>query len=265
LYPPLCDNRQFLKTLSYRINRKEHPMSEAVTKSPNETNPRSPIARYLMSMIGVGVMIGILLFAAAGRLDWLWGWVYVALWMVTKVGWILYTMRDDADLAAERAASHANTKRWDQIIMTIYIVFALGTFVVGGLDGARFRWSDPLPLTVIIGAIAIHLLFSGMAAWVSLTNTFLSREARIQTDRGHAVITTGPYRYVRHPLYVTTLMLWLTTPLMLNALWALVPAVGACLAMVVRTALEDRMLHEELPGYTEYAAQTRYRLLPGVW
>lgn len=240
-------------------------MSQAVTQSSKEAPPAHAFVRYFTGIMMVGVVIGLILFLAAGRLDWLWGWVYIGLWFVTKAFWLLVTVRTDRDLAAERLGRHTNTKRWDRAIMTVYLLFALAIFVVGGLDGGRYDWSGPVPPAVVLIAIALHLLFNGLAGWTTLTNTYLSREARIQTERGHQVISGGPYRYVRHPLYVATIALWLTSPPILNSWWAMVPAVGACLTMAIRTAFEDRMLHQELPGYAEYAQRTRYRLLPGVW
>ncbi len=240
-------------------------MSQSVTQLPGEAPPANAFARYFAGIMGVGVMIGILLFLVAGRLDWLWGWVYVGLWFVTKAFWLLVAVRGNRDLATERLGRHANTKRWDRVIMTLYLLCALAIFVVAGLDGGRYHWSDPVPLVVALIAIALHLISQALAGWTTLTNTFLSREARIQTERGHEVVSGGPYRYVRHPLYVATIALWLTSPPILDSWWAMLPAVGACGMMVIRTALEDRMLHRELPGYAEYARRTRYRLLPGLW
>ena len=101
--------------------------------------------------------------------------------------------------------------------------------------------------------------------WAMLSNPFLSTIVRIQDDRGHRVATTGPYRFVRHPMYVGVIVLWLSTALILGSWWALVPGLLIAVIFVIRTALEDRMLHAELPGYADYAKQVRYRLVPGVW
>jgi protein-S-isoprenylcysteine O-methyltransferase Ste14 len=101
--------------------------------------------------------------------------------------------------------------------------------------------------------------------WAMGANAFFSEAVRIQEERGHTVVTDGPYRYVRHPGYVGAILALFATPLLLGSLWALIPAGLATIGYVVRTALEDKTLQEELDGYTEYAQQTRYRLLPGVW
>jgi protein-S-isoprenylcysteine O-methyltransferase Ste14 len=113
----------------------------------------------------------------------------------------------------------------------------------------------------MIGFVLGLALFS----WAMFSNTFFSSAVRIQQERGHAVCNTGPYRFVRHPGYVGAILQSLVMPLMLNSLWAFIPAGLAVLLMVVRTALEDKTLQEELQGYTEYAHRVRYRLLPGVW
>jgi len=96
-------------------------------------------------------------------------------------------------------------------------------------------------------------------------NTFFSRVVRIQAGRGHRVVTTGPYRYVRHPGYAANVLAWPGTALALGSWWAMLPAVGIVLVYILRTALEDRTLHEELPGYAKYAQRVHYRLLPGIW
>jgi protein-S-isoprenylcysteine O-methyltransferase Ste14 len=97
------------------------------------------------------------------------------------------------------------------------------------------------------------------------TNAFLSTRVRIQEDRGHRVVTTGPYRMVRHPMYAATIIGFAGVSLLLGSWWAFVPGAVCTVLFIIRTALEDRTLQAELPGYKDYAARTRYRLLPGVW
>ena len=104
-----------------------------------------------------------------------------------------------------------------------------------------------------------------LLTWSMASNAFFSTVVRIQDDRGHAVASGGPYRFVRHPGYVAAILFYLVTPLMLGSVWTFIPSVLMVLLFVVRTALEDRTLREELDGYWEYAQRVRYRLLPGVW
>ncbi len=111
------------------------------------------------------------------------------------------------------------------------------------------------------------MLLAGFAGltWAEAVNKFFEPSVRIQTDRGHRVIDTGPYAIIRHPGYAFSFALFLGIPLALGSLWGLIPAALICMMLVVRTVLEDRTLQNELPGYKQYAERVRYRLVPGVW
>jgi protein-S-isoprenylcysteine O-methyltransferase Ste14 len=203
-----------------------------------------------------------LLFLAAGRLDWAWGWAYVGV----GVGILLCNLIVlPPEVVAERGRHNKkNVKTWDRLIAPLIFVPSLGTPVVAALDW-RWGWSGQLPLLVHVAGLAAIALGQGLFTWSMICNRFFSTVVRIQTERDHAVTQGGPYRYVRHPGYVGYIVSLFGTALGLGSWWALVPAfLGAC-AFVVRTALEDRTLHQELPGYAEYAQRTCYRLLPGVW
>ena len=117
-------------------------------------------------------------------------------------------------------------------------------------------------LAIVIAAVLGYVV---IGVWSMAANAFFSMIVSIQKDRGHTVVTDGPYRYVRHPGYAGSILFTIATPLVLGSLWAFIPCGLAAALFVVRTALEDRTLQEELPGYKEYAQQTRYRLLPGIW
>jgi protein-S-isoprenylcysteine O-methyltransferase Ste14 len=136
--------------------------------------------------------------------------------------------------------------------------------VVAALDAGRFRWSE-MPLVVqvlgVIGLIPLGLLLF----WVTATNSYLSSYARIQQDRGQQVVSTGPYKYVRHPMYAAVIPFIICVALILGSWWALIPGGVIGVLFTIRTVLEDRMLQDELPGYKEYAQRVRYRLLPRVW
>jgi protein-S-isoprenylcysteine O-methyltransferase Ste14 len=138
------------------------------------------------------------------------------------------------------------------------------TWLVAGLD-KRWNGSPALPLTVELGAFAIVIVGYWISVWALIANKFFSAVVRIQKERGHTVVTTGPYRFVRHPGYAGGVIAYLATPLALGTLWAYLPMGLILCALALRTALEDRTLQDELPGYAEYAARVRYRLLPGIW
>ena len=136
--------------------------------------------------------------------------------------------------------------------------------VVPGFDAVRFGWSS-LPLWVEILGLVLTAPALAWVSWVMATNTYLSRVVKIDEARGPSVITDGPYRFVRHPMYTAVSITIIAMPLALGSVFGLVPAVLMLALMVLRTAKEDRMLHQELAGYVEYAARTRYRLRPGIW
>jgi protein-S-isoprenylcysteine O-methyltransferase Ste14 len=122
-----------------------------------------------------------------------------------------------------------------------------------------------VPVALIIAAYIIYLLGNSLAGWAINSNPFFSSESRLQTDRAQKVASTGPYRFIRHPAYAAAFLLWITTGLMLESWWALIPGFLAGLMMVIRTVYEDSMLIAELSGYADYAQRVHYRLIPGVW
>ncbi len=223
-------------------------------------------ARKRMTQVVLGIVLsGAILFGASGRLDWLWAWVYLGICVAIVLVNAAILLPAHRDVVAERAGAGEGAKTWDKWLGggATFVSSVVG-LLVAGLD-ARFAWTAPLPLrTHLIGAgglVAGYALFT----WAMTANRYFSTIVRIQTDRGHTVVDTGPYRAVRHPGYVGWTVTALAVPILLGSAWAIVPAVLGCVLMVVRTALEDLTLRRELPGYTDYARRVRYRLVPGVW
>jgi len=142
--------------------------------------------------------------------------------------------------------------------------FYIAYLVLPGFDAVRYQWSN---VPVGVKVLCFILLTSSFLwiSWIMKENTFLSRFVEIQEERGHKVITTGPYRFVRHPMYVGATILLLCLPIALGSLYALIPLVFCIIFVIIRTALEDKTLHNELEGYAEYAKRTKYRLIPGIW
>jgi protein-S-isoprenylcysteine O-methyltransferase Ste14 len=209
-----------------------------------------------------GLWLGAILFIAAGGLAWPAAWVYTG---VSTVDAILLLLVVSPELMRERTHPKADAKAWDRVLARL--TGPLGStviLVVAGLD-KRFGWSAQTSLAVQFVGLAVFVLGMGLMTWAMAVNSYFSLVVRIQRDRGHTVVTGGPYRYVRHPGYVGGILFQLGTPLLLGTLWSLIPAGLTALLLVVRTALEDRTLQDELEGYREYAQQTRFRLLPGVW
>lgn len=213
--------------------------------------------------VGV-IMSALILFLCAGRWDWIWGWIAV----IILAGWVVATaitvIPKNPALLAERVGPKKGAKTWDTAIMGVVGLIMLAVYVVAGLD-VRNGWTVDFPIALqLVGMIAAVIGYA-FVVWATSTNAYFSIIVRIQTERGHTVVTDGPYRFVRHPGYVGSILSNLGTPLLLGSWWAFGLGVVAALLMIVRTSLEDKTLQAELPGYAEYAQQTRYRLLPGMW
>ncbi len=202
-----------------------------------------------------------LLFGIAGRLDWWAAWVFSLLYFAFLLGFLVWT---SPALVQERKRMAPNVKTWDKIIVPIYSALAFSVPIIAALDAGRFRWAEMPIIWQVIGFIGI-LPCGAWILWAARTNAYLSSYARIQDDRGQQVITTGPYRYIRHPMYAALIPFILDMALVLGSWWALVPGGLVAILLTIRTALEDRMLQRELPGYKEYAQRVRYRLVPHVW
>ncbi len=205
-----------------------------------------------------------LLFIAAGRLDWLMAWVYLGIYVGGVISVGLLVLPKNAEMIAERGQPKENVKPWDKVLGGIAGVASLLTLVVAGLD-LRFGWSPQMSFTITLLSTALIVLGYAIFAWAMASNKFFSTVVRIQDDRGHAVASAGPYRYMRHPGYVGWIAMSIATPFMLGSLWALILGGLAASFMVLRTAMEDKTLQAELTGYKDYAARVRYRLLPGIW
>lgn len=204
----------------------------------------------------------------AGTWQWWEAWVVVALWTVYGVVMVHYLLRHDPALLAERmklVPLDKEQKVWDKVIMLLFFIAGIGLYLIPGFDVVCYEWSEPLPVWMRVFAMFIHLpcfLFLGS---VMRENTYLAQVVKIDEGRDHKVVITGPYALVRHPMYTDIIILLFAVPVALGSRFALILAVFLTLLLIIRTSFEDRTLHEELEGYAEYAKQTRYRLIPGIW
>jgi len=225
---------------------------------------RPTITRILVRLLLVLGILAVLLFVPAGRWDWPEAWALIlsfGAFLLLYALWGLY--RDPAQLQ-ERSQVAANVKRWDKVILGVYSALLPTVFIVAGLDAGRFGWSA-VPVAVQALAWVGMTLAAALILWTTTVNTYLSRQARIQDDRGQEVVTRGPYRTIRHPMYLGILVLFLCLGPALGSWYALIPGLAIDGLFVVRTAKEDEMLREELAGYEDYALRVRYRLIPGIW
>jgi protein-S-isoprenylcysteine O-methyltransferase Ste14 len=239
--------------------------------SPSQQKPASkPAGITPVAVIRFALVIllqPLILFGAAGRIDWPMGWIYLGLFIGLSLGSRVLVQRKNPDLIAERAGSldRKDVSPVDKALVGLIAMYGpIVVLLVAGLD-RRFGWTSPLP--VYLPWIALLLAVAGLAlgTWAMLENRYFSAVVRIQKDRGQKVVSTGPYQFVRHPSYIGGEIVFLCIPFILNSLWTLIPAGAIIAGYVIRTAIEDRTLQAELEGYSEYARRVRYRLLPGIW
>ena len=224
---------------------------------------RVPSMRQFIPVVFSLAITSVCLFGSSGRLNWSNAWVLLGLNLAASVASTAVLSRNPG-LRAERSNVQAG-KSWDKpIVGMVVLVGPVATWITAGLD-VRFHWSDGMPLAAVITGVAIAALSAAWIAWAMHCNQFFSAVVRIQKDRGHVVVTSGPYHFVRHPGYTGMSAFTLVTPLILNSPWAFVPAVITAAVTGLRTLLEDRTLHEELEGYADYARSVKYRLVPHVW
>ena len=216
-------------------------------------------------IVGIPLMLA-LFFAPAGTFDWPEAWILIIFYLLTTGGMLLWLKKNDPALLKERAeaSKKKDVKAWDKWIILIYTLLVMLMVVLSGLDAVRFRWSQVPVVFKAIGFIGfIPAMLIGFRTMAH--NSFLSERVRIQEERGHRVCTTGPYRFVRHPMYAGIILMFLCFPLALGSLFSFIPAALIALLFFLRTYLEDKTLQEELAGYKEYTEQVRYRLIPKIW
>ena len=202
-----------------------------------------------------------------------WSWTWWEAWVYALIGILGFIVsrvlvaRRHPDLLVERARfmQHENTKPWDKVLARLVSLGGGLIPLIAGLD-ARYAWPGvDFSMTAEIIALIPVLAGFALGAWALMENRFFSGVVRIQKERGHQVVSTGPYAWVRHPGYAGSLLTYWFIPILLDSLWTFLPVALLTIVLLIRTDLEDRTLKRELPGYKEYARKTRFRLLPGIW
>ena len=219
--------------------------------------------RALTRLFVALIVSGGLLFWAAGTLAWDRAWMQLGLWIVTSITNIAVLLHKNPAVVAARMKRRLGAK-FEIVMLPLFFFAVLAIPIIAGLDAVRYAWTF-LPYWTIWPSIVLHVAGDAFMLWAMVVNPHLEATVRIQSERGHQVITTGPYAIVRHPMYVGLILVLVGAPLFLGSSWAFLPVGIVCLGLVIRAALEDRMLLKELTGYTTYARKTVYRLIPGIW
>jgi len=229
--------------------------------------PKGVLIRAVVGLIIYTILPPALLFLTAGTLHWPMAWVYVVFMILTMAISRILTLRKNPDLLRERArfSERDQSSGLDRFLVAIIAVYGpLAASILAGLDH-RLGWTSFFSLPMQLAGAAVLAAGYGLGVWAMVSNPFFSANARLQKDRGQTVVAAEPYRLVRHPAYLGGVLSAAAFPAMLDALWALAPALVMVAGIIIRTKLEDDMLIKGLDGYSEYARTVRFRLLPGVW
>jgi protein-S-isoprenylcysteine O-methyltransferase Ste14 len=239
-----------------------------IPKTGTTTEDRQKVSAGIAARIGQ-IVIGfifeaIVLFLSAGRLNWVWAWVFLGIYLLSVSINSAFMFRTSPETIAERGKP-GEMKDWDKVVSGLWSLFQFFLLpLVAGLD-VRFGWTQGLSIAWHTAGIVMFAAGLGFFGWAMITNAYFSTAVRIQSERGQTVCRSGPYRFMRHPGYVGTILQSLGIPFLLGSWWTLIAGVAASALIIFRTAFEDRTLQTELPGYQDFAREVRYRLVPGIW
>jgi protein-S-isoprenylcysteine O-methyltransferase Ste14 len=223
------------------------------------------LIRAFVSFTLTLLLMTVVLFLSAGTLQWAHGQWFTAAFLFLTLVAIAWLWRVNPEIfVARRRLTGQGTKGWDLLLIFILLGSFLALLIVAGLDDGRFHWAPAPPWAVLVGYVLLLVGYFG-TGWAQAVNRHFEPSVRIQSDRDHQVIATGPYAYVRHPGYIFGIVLTFGIALALGSLWALLPAVFVVVLLLIRTILEDATLQRELSGYAEFASRTRYKWIPGIW
>ncbi|MBA7700682.1 hypothetical protein ES703_109405 [subsurface metagenome] len=240
-------------------------MHEKINLTKNNKELRRSMIKAVLLMLMFVIIMAIIFFTAAGRFDIPRAWLFFGAMLVYFLVSIIVLYKFNPQLIDARLKRRVGDKLWDKILMRVTNLF--GVYVpiaIAGLDVGRFRWSYLSIYFTLVGFV-LWIVSNFFSTWAMAVNKFFEPTVRIQKDREHQVIMTGPYRFVRHPGYLGGAMFYIAAPFIIGSAYALIPGAVAIVLITIRTALEDKTLQNELNGYTEYTKQVKYKLIPGIW
>jgi protein-S-isoprenylcysteine O-methyltransferase Ste14 len=225
-----------------------------------------PMSRSMAILYAIGspLFLVALVFVPVGRIDWIPGWIFIAVLVGALSFSALLMTRLNPIIFRARSRFQPGTKTWDLVLLAVLLPAMVAEIPVATLDSGRMRWSE-VPLWVVLLGYALLLGSIAVTTWAQAVNPYFEPGVRIQEERAQHVISSGPYGFVRHPGYSAAIVMFIAMPLALASWWALLPAALASALLVVRTGLEDSLLRAELSGYADYARRTGHRLVPGLW
>ena len=229
-------------------------------------NHKAIMAKGLLALIAEFAVFAALLFVSAGTVLWPAGWVFMAIFFGFALAITLWVGREEPELLAERLSAPIQRGQplWDKVFVAVVMLLFVVWLILMPLDAVRFGWSQMPGWLQGLGALG--LVLSLYVVFLTFReNAYLALVVKVQEQRGQRVVTSGPYRYVRHPMYASMLLFLPGSALLLGSWWGLLLCLAILGLLVWRTTLEEQLLKEELAGYEEYARHVRYRLIPYVW
>jgi protein-S-isoprenylcysteine O-methyltransferase Ste14 len=229
-------------------------------------NRNALLGKALLEVLAEFAVFAALLLVSAGTLLWLAWWAFIAIFFSFAVAIVLWLARKEPELLQERMSSPMQSGQplWDKMFVAAVLLLFLTWLIVMPLDAVRFGWSEVPDWLQLVGALGVVLSFY-IVFLTFRENAYLALVAKVQEERGQSVVSTGPYRYVRHPMYASMFLFFPGSALLLGSWWGLLLCVVLLGLLVWRIPLEERMLENGLAGYDEYARKVRYRLIPRVW
>jgi len=230
-----------------------------------ESKKSVPVKAIILVVVFI-IVLPLLPIFISGQWGWWQVWLYAGISVVSFILSRAVAGKKNPGLLQERAqfGEQDDAESWDKVLSPLVGFGGVIILIVAGLD-ARFGWTATIPVSVQIVGLLVHLLGHVLGGYALVENTFFSGMVRLQEERGHHVIDSGPYAWVRHPGYAGALLTYIGTPLLLNSWWGFIPAAFMFAVLILRTAKEDRFLQENLEGYKEFTQKTKYRLFPGIW